>query len=251
MNNYYKEVIKEIEQLVNENSLEKALNLINEELNLPYVPSEVEEQLTDLFKLVHSKISEKSFKHNQWSVEDIKEILSSPFDEEIHLAAFYHLQNLNPFALEKEIKFYLESKLFKDDLKTNLLFALNKSNYDKELSVVKNHGIFKVNPKNINIFYDDSVYQNIEKMLEDIFLVDNASLYNASTILLQNYYYKMFPKIIKVEEKILFTSALVYKILLMFSLQEDFAEIKDKHFNNIGNIETNPFLEFFTREKVI
>ncbi len=45
MNNFYKDLLIEIQENINKNNFKEALNLIDDELKMPYVPMDIEEEL--------------------------------------------------------------------------------------------------------------------------------------------------------------------------------------------------------------
>ena len=45
MNDFYRDLLSNINDLINQKQYQKALNLIDEELNMPFVPQQIEDRL--------------------------------------------------------------------------------------------------------------------------------------------------------------------------------------------------------------
>ena len=50
MNNYYDEIIDEIKQLITDGQNDLAYSKILNELNMPYIPSDIEKKLQELYQ---------------------------------------------------------------------------------------------------------------------------------------------------------------------------------------------------------
>ncbi len=70
--NYYEEILNKITEMINDNQLDQATRLIKNELDMPYIPADVEKLLHELEKDVRSK---KTSSLKLLSQEDIEEYL--------------------------------------------------------------------------------------------------------------------------------------------------------------------------------
>lgn len=90
MMNYYNELIETIEDSIKEEDFHEARRLIINELNMPYVPRDIEEKLNDYLKIV-----DQHFQRNEsLSEEQIAEFLLNG-DEQHQLLAVSKLDKMN------------------------------------------------------------------------------------------------------------------------------------------------------------
>lgn len=82
MDNYYEEVLKEIEALMEKEAYEDAFGLCKYELTMPYIPKDVEEVLIDNYNQCRSMMqSEKSGK--VIDEDDLESLLKGSFDQQL------------------------------------------------------------------------------------------------------------------------------------------------------------------------
>lgn len=103
MDNYYKEIIKEIRKYIDNNDYKEALLLLQEELKMPYIPLEEEKQIIDLYNEVNSYFRDNN-KKIAYSLDNLEELLNS--DLYACFAAVELLKDSNVRKYIKEIEEY-------------------------------------------------------------------------------------------------------------------------------------------------
>lgn len=105
MENYYTEVIEEIESLIGDGKYDEADVLLKRELQMPYVPLDVEDKLRSLKKDVQYARSDKE-ERRDISVDTVLQKLHGTAEEQ--LSAVENLCERNLRNLVEEIQDYLE-----------------------------------------------------------------------------------------------------------------------------------------------
>ena len=101
MNNYYDEILDEIKQLINNGQNDLAYSKILNELNMPYIPSDIEKKLQELYQ----EVKFVNRKTKVFDDERIEEYLSH--NDESTLLAIDRLAKLNVRNYLKSIKNFL------------------------------------------------------------------------------------------------------------------------------------------------
>ena len=105
MNNAYKEVINKIKELIEEKKYTEASFILNDELNQPYIPNEVEEVLKTIKKdLNYYLVEEKNYKH--LDLDKTLRMLKGNEKSQLYAANLLCDIDLNDILIE--IKDYLE-----------------------------------------------------------------------------------------------------------------------------------------------
>ena len=92
MDTYYKDILNKIEQLIEQQEIKKAYVLLEEELSMPYIPKEYEEQLVAYHNQCKCEVAfQQKQQHNQ--AENMEELLKGSVAEQ--LAAVDLLKKLN------------------------------------------------------------------------------------------------------------------------------------------------------------
>ena len=154
--NYYDDVLKQIEDLINEKEYDEAYRIIKNELNMPYIPNDIEESLLNYYKIV--KASQNSSK----SLTDDEIISYLKGDPEHQLLACNELHN-------KNLRNYIDicNDYFKCDgfanSKALLIDSLIRQEIDYDFSYVNNGSLITFNPKNLQIIEKNSIlpYNNL------------------------------------------------------------------------------------------
>lgn len=103
-NNYYDEILHEIEETLQKADFDKAHRLILNELEMPYIPIEIEKQLNTLLLEVRSHRTGKSGAMN---LDEIEQGLKGDFKEQ--LKAIEALNHCNIRDFTEEIQAYLNT----------------------------------------------------------------------------------------------------------------------------------------------
>ncbi|WP_308149406.1 DUF3196 family protein [Spiroplasma sp. AdecLV25b] len=193
---YYQDIIGKINHHINANEWVQAMKLVKNELEMPYIPSNYEVTLQDLYHEIAANIRVNSKPQvYEWNLTEITKVLMNPFDEELHPVAFYYLQSHNVRLILPAIKKYLASKDFNNINKTQLLFLLSNQGIDETITVVKTHGTFQINPKQLMPCHELPIYISVMKLFEDEVHIDNPGIYDICLFLLNSYVENLLPEL--------------------------------------------------------
>lgn len=169
MENYYSECLEKIKILLNEGNNKEALNIIEEELSMIYIPKEFEEKLIELKKdLVESK------PNKYMSDEDIESYLLK--DEYFQLLALKELEKRNIrqyMDLVQDIFENVESNL----VKISLLEICIHQQITDEIKFVKDGLEIYLIPAACNLPEDSEGYEACIDYLKEWLENDDPSFY--------------------------------------------------------------------------
>jgi hypothetical protein len=148
-NNYYDEIIAQIKGLIDEKKWSDALFFVKTELNVPYVPTEIEDQLLDLQKLILIEATDAFGDSAKFNEETFVQDLKSD-DKAIRIAALMHIERLNALKFTSEFQELFASS-FSNDEKTLLLIQLQNQKIDFDFEITKNNKKMKVNPSKFSL----------------------------------------------------------------------------------------------------
>ncbi|WP_342277193.1 DUF3196 family protein [Spiroplasma endosymbiont of Nebria brevicollis] len=193
---YYQDIIGKINHHISANEWVQAMKLVKNELEMPYIPRNYEVTLQDLHHEIATNIKVNSKPQiHEWNLTEISQVLMNPFDEEFHPVAFYYFQSHNVRLILPTIKKYLASKDFNNINKTQLLLLLNSQGIDETMTVVKTHGTFQINPKQLIPCHELPIYTSITKLFEDEVHIDNPGIYGICLFLLDSYIENLLPEL--------------------------------------------------------
>ncbi len=142
--NYYDELIQNINKLIEIKDYDKAKSIILSELDIAYVPRDIEEKLQEYLEI----INENTYQLKTLSDEEIETYLYK--DEQAQLIAVNELDKRNIRNYIDICDKYLKSKGFKN-AKVLLIDSLIKQAIDYQFEYCDEDKIYKFNPKDLNI----------------------------------------------------------------------------------------------------
>lgn len=198
MASYYDEVLEEIQDLMNENKNEEAMQMVKKELSMPYIPSDVEPQLMKLKRELDYRCS-LDRQRTEVSSDALLEKLHGKEAEQLSAAAALSSRNLREFL--PEIQNWLEDNPFPEaaalmieaiaeqDIKDDFTLRTNDVEYD---------------------FYGDSVtpvaesegFLEADKLLYDWLGMKHPDLYEMARTLLIHEVYMFLPLSYEKEEAV-------------------------------------------------
>lgn len=167
--NYYEETKEKIIDLIEKEEYEEAKRLIQNELELSYVPRDFEEDLIELL----NQMQEKTFRVKSLSEEEIEEYLKK--DENHQLLAVDALDKRN---LRDEIYLcqeYLKGKGFRN-AKALLIDSLIRQQIDYVFILNDEDKELQFNPSKLTPLEESVVYKECNKSLEERFLKEPSML---------------------------------------------------------------------------
>ncbi|WP_434329313.1 DUF3196 family protein [Mycoplasma capricolum subsp. capricolum] len=191
MANYYDQILKKIKELVEKNNLTKALDIINQELEISYIPSDFEKSLYKIKK----EIKEKQYHqlNKTYSISEIKALLNSKNNLD-QIVGIKNLININIRLIIDEIKKYLLNTNNVYENKSLLLISLSDQQIDQEFEVFKDKKTsFLVNPKLLNIKEIYNTYYQVENQILEIINQKDIFLIQTCKQVLFSYFLYKFP----------------------------------------------------------
>lgn len=210
--NYYDQFLLAIAELLKHGHYHEVQKKLKSELEMPYIPKQYEDKIIKLYKNVNEK-TKLTFDNNkikQWDLETIRNIIINPFDEEIHLVAFYHLSKQNIRQILPTVRKYLLSDVFRNENKTHLLLVLKEQEVNEEFDVFKTHGKYIINPINIVSFNDEPLTKRIQAILDETIYIDNPSLMQICWYVWENYWYNFYPLLCDLKQVKALVTAITY-----------------------------------------
>ena len=178
--NYYDQTIATIVKLIDDDQLNDALALLNEELSMPYIPAKAQQKFEALKAEIHTKQSEKTTPNHQMDLSMIESYL---FDEDPDRQdyALAMLEKANARQYMDCIKRYLVEPDGDATVKTALLHILLSQQIQGVLDVVKNYTTIQVDLSLLQpLDKENTFYRQLCIWIETLFQ-DNASLVHLFT----------------------------------------------------------------------
>lgn len=174
--NYYDEIINKIENLIDNQEYDEALRLVKNELDVAYIPKDIEEKLHEfLYNLqVHT------YKTKTISDEDIEKFLN--MDEAHQLLAVNELDHKNLRDYIALCQKYLNSSGFKNG-KVLLIDSLIRQEINHEFTYDDSSLTYEFNPSNLKPIEQTDGYLKCLKMLEDHYMKEPSFLIMAKQLL--------------------------------------------------------------------
>lgn len=182
--NYYDETLDRIKGLFAEKQYEEAKRLILNELELPYVPKDFEEELYVLLR----KIKEATFHNESLNDEDIAEYLK--MDEMHQMIAVEELDKRN---LRNELEIcqkYLSGGGFLD-AKLLLIDSLISQQIDHVFVLKKNEELIEFDPAKLKPVCEAQGFKACLKALEETFMKEPSMLVLAKQLLYKEALYAL------------------------------------------------------------
>lgn len=166
MDNYYEECITKIEALIQAEKFEEAKIILEDELDMPYVPQTHLEKFRELYRLI-PQVKSSSSKY----LDTIEEIESSLFlDQEQQLQAMLSLERLNLRPYLSDLREWLVSLEVETWIKQQILVFLLEQGIQEEFQVSFEEELHTVNIKGLSHPFKNKHYikqaQDLEEKLE-------------------------------------------------------------------------------------
>ncbi|BDV02782.1 MAG: hypothetical protein HCTKY_0760 [Candidatus Hepatoplasma crinochetorum] len=187
-NNYYKEIISNIENFINKKEYVKASKIIEEELKMPYIPFDVEKKINLLKNNIDFFLIKKNLQKDISFNLYIKNLFSNKYNffEKIEI-----IESLDYFDLKSEIlviKNILLNQKLNDLLKFKLLLILKKQEINIIINILLNSGKKEsFDLKRIINFYESKEFAKDSIEIEN-YLFKDPMLKNLSFSILEMIY---------------------------------------------------------------
>lgn len=222
----YVSILKELEEY------EEAINIIVEELSMPYIPYQYETTFNaayDELLLAKQEASYDGTVQKVFSEEDIENILlRDDANEELLYMAIEQLESMNVRRLLPAIRSFIKNNEKPDFAKSLLIELMIDQEIDEEMVVVKKEIAYNINPVYEPMVLNQEAGQVILQLLSDVIENDNPSLFLMCEQFLNFYLYSIYPKYIDDNEYRIIAGAIHYHLA---TLQYIDIEIEDIELN--------------------
>lgn len=188
MSNYYDDLINKIEELIKKDKKHEALNIIKEELNLPYVPKLYEDKLNNYLAQLDEKKEKKPF---MFSREELITIMNESKKHDVNflldVSSGFEQYNWNGF--EKEIEVILNDKNLDNKVKSIIYNNLVVQGLSYDFKI----GKYVINPtKNKTMFETHFALKNLVDLSHKQF--DDPSIFDICEKIFFIYVMNCFPE---------------------------------------------------------
>ncbi len=132
MDTYYEEILNDIMQLIEKKDMHKAYTMLHEELSMPYIPKEYEEQMIEYYNLCRSELTLQQGNQNHQE-EDIEKLLQGSIAEQFAAVDILKKLNIRKYIEVIEAYFMKSSHPF---VRSLLIEALMEQNITDEMKLL-------------------------------------------------------------------------------------------------------------------
>lgn len=137
--NHYEKVYIEAQALIGLGKLEEAMDLVAEELKMPYIPMEHDKKFNDLFdQIIVAKRQSSGAPLTNYTIDQIASILENENDFEMLINAIVQLKDYNVRNLIEVIKDFLKDDTKNSIAKTLLVEVLQNQAIEDKVIISKN-----------------------------------------------------------------------------------------------------------------
>lgn len=148
--NHYDKVYFEAKALIGLSKFDEALDLVAEELKMPYIPMEHDRKFNELFdQIIIAKRQMAQTGLNQYSIEQVAQIIQDEEDFETVIHAILQLKDYNIRKIMDQIETFLKDESKNSIAKTFLIELMHNQGVDKKVVVTKNGNGETINPMDI------------------------------------------------------------------------------------------------------
>lgn len=228
--NYYDVLCMHIAVLVALEKDEEAIELLEEELRMPYIPYQYENFLNTTYDTLYRKKLQNSKKYNMYDVcndQELKDILIEQRDKHILLIVLDQLSKRNIRLYLNELRFILKAKDYPNEVKTVILELLGEQGVDEQVIVYNNGVEMEVDICSLTPLMEqlsiDEILNRIEESVDD----KDISIFNACQDLLIAYLASVYPIEIEEDEYDVIAASLYYAAVINYNIDKSLEEICD------------------------
>lgn len=193
MNNYYETCLQNILMLIKEHKCQQALDIIQEELKMPYVPEEFNNKLIQLKKDVSISMGTKPGKNILFDEFEILDALMGNVDQV--MLGLDSLSKMNLRLIYPSITDWLQEKYLSDDIKKQLIVLLIEQGFSESVDVLMGDSKHTIDLEKIGNPFMSDAFQKCFKEIHDTLEVENPSMLALAIQLLEIEVWQDFPLI--------------------------------------------------------
>ena len=217
----YVSILKELEEF------EEAINIVVEELSMPYIPYQYEVTFNNAYDELLLAKQEMSYEGTQkvFNEEEIENILvKDNCNEDLLYMAIEQMESMNIRRLLPAIRQFIKNNDKPDFAKSLLIELMIDQEIDEDMEVVKKNITYPINPSYEIMVLNQEAAQVILQLLSDVIEDDNPSLFMLCEQFLDFYLYTIYPRYIDENDYRALAGAIHYYLA---SLQYIDIEISD------------------------
>lgn len=221
----YVATLKELEEF------EEAINIMVEELSMPYIPYEYEALFNaahDELLLAKREVNEGMEKHNNaFSLEDMENILMKDLPNiDLLYMAIEQMEGINIRRLMPAIRNFLKDETKDSFAKSLLMELMIDQEIDEEMVLVKNGVSYDINPSYAPLVLNQEVAGSILMLLSEGIEDDNPSLFTLCEQFLSFYLYLVYPKYVDEYDYRAIAAAIHYHLASMQYIEIELDDIE-------------------------
>ncbi|MCD7892719.1 MAG: hypothetical protein LUG60_03365 [Erysipelotrichaceae bacterium] len=239
---YYDVISMYVTALKELQEFEEAIDILIEELSMPYIPYEYENVFNAAYDQILLDKQEARYevesKNQIFSIEEIEQLLKnkSSNDELIYMA-LDQLQQLNIRLILPTIRDYLNDPKRDFFIKSLLLEILIDQQVDDEFEVEKFNQYYDINPVYMPLVLEQDAYQGIGLYLEKNIEDENPSLYQQCLDYLEYYLYSVYPNEIYEDDYHIIAASIHYYVATLQMIDIDEEDIEIMYYCTMDDIE--------------
>ncbi len=221
---------------------EEAINILIEELSMPYIPYQYETMFNAAYDEILLDKQETNWqiesKNQIFSIEEIEQILKNKqTNEDLLYMALDQLQQLNIRMIIPTIKDYLMDPQRHFFAKTLLLEILIEQQVDDEIQLEKFGQYYDINPSFSPLVLQQIAYEGIIKYLQNGLEDENPTLFQQCVEFLEYVLYAIYPKEIYEDEFHIKAAAIHYYVATLLAIDMDIEDIEMMYYCDKYDIE--------------
>lgn len=226
--NYYDVLCLHIAILLELNKDEEAYDLLEEELQMPYIPSQYENYLNETYEMLYRKTLQNKKQYNVFDTyndQELKDILISKVDKNLILIVLDQLSKRNIRLYLKELKYILTIKDYPNDLKAIILELLADQGIMEEVKFVNEDQEMDVDLTTLTPLMEQISLEEILRLIEEKVDEKDVSIFNACQDLTVAYHASVYPLPIEEDEYALIAASIYYAALTNYGIDKELDEI--------------------------
>ena len=221
----YLNILKELEEF------EEAINILIEELSMPYIPYQYESLFNAAYDEILLAKQEANYtleaKNQIFSVDEIAVLLDKEeCNDDLLYMALDQLQQLNVRMIIPAIERFLLNPKKHSFAKSIIMETLIEQQIDDEIQVFKNGVIYDFNPAYLPLVLSQNAYEGIYRLLERELEDENPSLLALCQEYLEYLLYSYFPKEIYDDEYGIYAAGIQYYLSVLQSIEVSMEELE-------------------------
>lgn len=220
---YYISFLKENEMF------EEAVNVLVEELSMPYIPYQYESKLNEVYDelLLQKREAYAVYEGRKkiFSDDELNMYLEKGMNDDTAMMAIEQLSSQNIRRYLGGIRQFLKNPDRSSLEKSLILEILKEQEVDEDLEIRKHDHIIDTNPIYLENVLESMAYEAIGGYLEGVIEQENPSLFAMCLDLLEYYLYDWYPMLETIEDYEACAAAIHYYAATLSMIEEDQEEL--------------------------